>query len=305
MEKLERLVLLKMSRKTNRNNNSGGDDGGGSPAWMATFGDMMTLLLVFFVLLYSFSSMDVEKFEGFISALQNQLGVLKGGKTITENPNIDAGTLGEDYAQAPQNIQQVMQELDNYIQNNNLSDRVDVENKRKGLVISLTGEILYDIGTADIKDQGQEVLAMISDILKGIPNDIMIEGHTDDLPIRTDEFPSNWELSTARAVNVIKFLIEERNFDPARLSAAGYSEYRPVADNDNAEGRAENRRVEVVVLNSQYTVNNGNANTPENNAAVQRQEPTAVTEANNINNTGNNEEDNTAENTEEGGNIDG
>ena len=298
-------MLLKMSRKTNRNNNSGGDDGGGSPAWMSTFGDMMTLLLVFFVLLYSFSSMDVEKFEGFISALQNQLGVLKGGKTITENPNIDAGTLGEDYAQAPQNIQQVMQELDNYIQNNNLSDRVDVENKRKGLVISLTGEILYDIGTADIKDQGQEVLAMISDILKGTPNDIMIEGHTDDLPIRTDEFPSNWELSTARAVNVIKFLIEERNFDPARLSAAGYSEYRPVADNDDAEGRAENRRVEVVVLNSQYTVNNGSENAVEGNAAVQPQETPAVTEANNINNAGNNEDTTMAENTEEGGNIDG
>lgn len=262
-----------MPRKTNRNNNSGSDDGGGSPAWMTTFGDMMTLLLVFFVLLYSFSSMDVEKFQGFISALQSQLGILQGGKTITENPNIDAGTLGDDYAQAPQNIQQIMRELDNYIESNGLGERVNVENKRKGLVISLTGEILYEQGRADIREQGIEVLAMISDILKGIPNDIMIEGHTDNLPIRTDEFPSNWELSTARAVNVIKFLIEERDFDPARLSAAGYSEYRPVADNNTAESRAENRRVEVVVLNSQYTVNNGN--------------------------------DNMADNTEEGGNIDG
>ncbi len=252
-----------MPRKTNRNNDSG-DDGGGSPAWMTTFGDMMTLLLVFFVLLYSFSSMDVEKFRGFISALQSQLGVLDGGQTITPNPNIDAGTLGEDYAQAPQNIQQIMRELDNYIESNGLGDRVNVENKRKGLVISLTGEILYELGRADIREQGREVLAMISDILKDIPNDIMIEGHTDDLPIRTDEFPSNWELSTARAVNVIKFLIEERDFDPARLSAAGYSEYRPAADNDNPEGRAENRRIEVVVLNSQYTVNNGNINRTEN-----------------------------------------
>jgi chemotaxis protein MotB len=251
-----------MPRK-NRNNNSGGDDGGGSPAWMTTFGDMMTLLLVFFVLLYSFSSMDVEKFKGFISALQNQLGVLDGGQTITENPNIDAGTLGQDYAQAPENIQQIMRELDNYIESNGLGDKVNVENKRKGLVISLTGEILYELGLAEIREQGREVLAMISDILKNIPNDIMIEGHTDDLPIRTDEFPSNWELSTARAVNVIKFLIEERNVEPARLSAAGYSEYRPVAENYTAKGRAANRRVEVVVLNSQYTVNNGADNTAE------------------------------------------
>ena len=164
--------------RNNKNNNGGGDEGGGSPAWMTTFGDMMTLLLVFFVLLYSFSSMDVEKFKGFISALQSQLGILEGGQTISENPNIDAGTLGQDYAQAPQNIREIMRELNNYIEDNNLSDRVDVENKRKGLVISLTGEILYQQGRADIRDQGREVLAMISDILRDVPNDIMIEGHT-------------------------------------------------------------------------------------------------------------------------------
>ncbi|RCW60261.1 flagellar motor protein MotB [Halanaerobium sp. ST460_2HS_T2] len=281
----------------NKKNNNGGGDEGGSPAWMTTFGDMMTLLLVFFVLLYSFSTMDVEKFKGFISALQSQLGVLEGGQTITPNPNIDAGTLGEDYAQAPQNIRQVMRELNNYIEANNLGDRVNVENKRKGLVISLTGEILYELGRAEIRDQGREVLAMISDILKDIPNDIMIEGHTDDLPIRTDEFPSNWELSTARAVNVIKFLIEERNFDPARLSAAGYSEYRPVAENTTAEGRAENRRVEVVVLNSQYTVNNGAE--AEDKPVVSNQESAAEANTKNLLN------NNQTENTEEGGNIDG
>lgn len=243
----------KMSRKKRKNQAE--DEGSGSPAWMTTFGDMMTLLLVFFVLLYSFSSMDVEKFKGFISALQNQLGVLEGGQTITPDVNIDAGNLGHDFAQAPENIRQIMKELDNYIENNNLGQRVNVENKRKGLVISLTGEILYQLGRAEIRKQGREILTMISDILIDIPNDIMIEGHTDNLPIRTDEFPSNWELSTARAVNVIKFLIEEKNFDPARLSAAGYSEYRPAAKNKTAADRAKNRRVEVVVLNSQYQKN--------------------------------------------------
>ncbi|WP_290762915.1 flagellar motor protein MotB [Halanaerobium sp.] len=288
-------MLQKMPRNNNNNNNN--DNEPGSPAWMTTFGDMMTLLLVFFVLLYSFSTMDVEKFKGFISALQSQLGVLEGGQTITSNPNIDAGTLGEDYAQAPQNIQQIMRELDNYIESNNLGDRVNVENKRKGLVISLTGEILYELGRARIREQGREVLAMISDILKDIPNDIMIEGHTDNLPIRTDEFPSNWELSTARAVNVIKFLIEERGFDPARLSAAGYSEYRPVAENTSPEGRAENRRVEVVILNSQYTVNNGVE--VENNNQANLQNSAAETEINDRSAKDQNDS------TEEGGNIDG
>lgn len=286
--------------RNNRNNKNGGDDGPGSPAWMTTFGDMMTLLLVFFVLLYSFSSMDVEKFQGFISALQNQLGVLSGGRTITEDANIDAGNLGQDYAQAPENIQQIMREIDNYIDRNNLSDRVDVENKRKGLVISLTGEILYELGRADIKEQGREVLAMISDILIDIPNDIMIEGHTDDLPIRTDEFPSNWELSTARAVNVTKFLIEENDFDPARLSAAGYSEYRPVTDNDTITGRAENRRVEIVVLNSQYAVNNGSEIGSKNRSGISLQNRAAESDINNpINN-----QNYRTDNIEEGGKAD-
>jgi chemotaxis protein MotB len=243
-----------MSR--NYNNNNQEENESGSPAWMTTFGDMMTLLLVFFVLLYSFSVMDLDKFQGFISALQNQLGVLEGGETIREAANIDAGQLDQNFAEQLENMSEIMKKMQSYIEENGLQDRVEIEAKRKGLVISFTGEILYELGRADLLEEGREVLAMISDNLKNIPNDIMIEGHTDDLPIRTDEFPSNWELSTARAVNVIKFLIEEQNFEPARLSAAGYSEYRPVADNSSPAGRNENRRVEIVVLNTSYSRNN-------------------------------------------------
>ena len=283
-----------MSRRTNRNNNSGDDDGGGSPAWMTTFGDMMTLLLVFFVLLYSFSSMDVKKFKGYMSALQSQLGILEGGKTISENPNIDAGTLGQDYAQAPENIEKIMKELNNYIEKNNLSDRVDVENKKKGLVVSLTGEILYEEGKAEIQNEGSEVLSKISELLKDVPNDIMIEGHTDNVPIETAEFPSNWELSTARAVNVIKFLSEEKGFNPARLSAAGYADHRPVADNDTAEGRAENRRIEVIVLNSQYKRNVDSEAEGNNNQVEEPQNSGAESD---INNPANNENDNRTDDT--------
>jgi chemotaxis protein MotB len=243
-----------MSR--NYNNNNQEENESGSPAWMTTFGDMMTLLLVFFVLLYSFSVMDLDKFQGFISALQNQLGVLEGGETISEAPNIEAGQFDQNFAEQLENMAEIMKNMQSYIVENDLQDRVEIEAKRKGLVISFTGEILYELGRADLREEGREVLAMISDNLKNIPNDIMIEGHTDDLPIRTDEFPSNWELSTARAVNVTKFLIEEQDFMPSRLSAAGYSQYRPVADNSTSEGRNENRRVEIVVLNTSYSRNN-------------------------------------------------
>ncbi|MCC3145198.1 OmpA family protein [Halanaerobium sp. Z-7514] len=248
-----------MSDNNNTYNKNEEDQGGGSPAWMTTFGDMMTLLLVFFVLLYSFSVMDLDKFQGFISALQNQLGVLDGGRTVTDHPNIDAGTIDDNFARPLENITEIMQEMESYIEQNNLEGMVDIEVKRKGLVISFRGEILYEIAKADLRPEGREVLTRISANLLEIPNDIMVEGHTDNLPINTDEFPSNWELSTARAVNVAKYLIEEKGFDPNRLSAAGYSEYRPISDNDTAEGRAENRRVEIVVLNSSYLAQSGEA----------------------------------------------
>ncbi len=240
-----------MPHNNNQQNNNE-ENSGGSPAWMTTFGDMMTLLLVFFVLLYSFSVMDLNKFQGFISALQNQLGVLQGGETISEAPNIESGTIDDNFAEPLENMSQIMNEMQSYIEENNLQDRVNIEQKRKGLVISFTGELLYELGRAELREQGREVLTMISNNLINIPNDIMIEGHTDNLPIRNEEFPSNWELSTARAVNVIKFLIEEQGFEPRRLSAAGYSQYRPVSDNDTPEGRNENRRVEIVVLNTKY-----------------------------------------------------
>src|SRR6056297_3472221 len=122
-----------MRRNSRKNNND--ENSGGSPAWMTTFGDMMTLLLVFFVLLYSFSVMDLEKFQGFISALQNQLGVLDAGRTVTNTEGIDAGTMGEDVAPSLENLSTVMAEMQSYIAENNLSDRIHMEITERGLVV--------------------------------------------------------------------------------------------------------------------------------------------------------------------------
>lgn len=220
----------------------------GSPAWMTTFGDMMTLLLVFFVLLYSFSVMDLEKFQGFISALQSKLGVLEGGTTISDQRKISRGSQGEKFNPANASFNKVMGQLQQYIQNQDLGDRVKMEITERGLVIRLTGQILYDLGKADIKAEGREVLDKIAESIKGMPNNVVVEGHTDNWPIQNEEFPSNWELSTTRATNVIRYFIEGHKIDPERLSAGGYSEYRPLVENDTAVKRAKNRRVEVVVL---------------------------------------------------------
>ncbi|MFW6007218.1 MAG: flagellar motor protein MotB [Halanaerobiales bacterium] len=245
-----------MHRHRNKKNSQ--DNESGSPAWMTTFSDMMTLLLVFFVLLYSFSVMDLEKFRGFISSFQKQLGVLDGGKTLTDEDLTSRGSQGENFNPEMENyIKEVMGELQQYVEDEGLNEEIDMELNERGFVIRVTGEVLYDLGKAEIKSQGKELLEQIVDKLDNIPNDIRVEGHTDDLPINNDRFPSNWELSTTRATNVIKYFIENEELNPARLSAAGYSEYRPIKENDSPENRTENRRVEIVVLNSSSISNEG------------------------------------------------
>ena len=234
-----------------RNNDEDDDD----QNWMTTFSDMMMLLLTFFVLLYSMSVIDVNKFQEAMSSLKNKLGVLDGGKTITSAELVDRGTMGENLASSPQrNLKAVMSEMKTYIEKKQLENKVKMEMTQRGLVVRFTGQILYDIGEVNIKPGGKEVLNKAADILKQIPNNVMVEGHTDSWPIDTEKFPSNWELSTTRATNVIKYFIEQNGVKPSRLSAAGYSKYRPLEPNDSAENRAKNRRVEVVILN---TVING------------------------------------------------
>lgn len=227
------------------------DDDELDQGWMTTFSDMMMLLLTFFVLLYSMSVIDAEKFEAAISSFQDNLGVLEGGRTISSEEMVDRGSVDENIAQTrPDNLRSAMEEMNQYVEEEGLSEQVNMELTEKGLVVRFTGQILYDIGEATIKPDGQDVLDEVADILKELPNNVMVEGHTDDWPIDTEEFPSNWELSTARATNVIKYFIEENELDPARLSAAGYSEYHPLESNDTPENRAQNRRVEVVILNT-------------------------------------------------------
>ncbi|MFW5984679.1 MAG: flagellar motor protein MotB [Halanaerobiaceae bacterium] len=236
--------------RDNRKKGGNEENDSGSPGWMTTFGDMMTLLLVFFVMMYSMSSLDVDRFMGFISSFQSQMGVLDGGETVTDEDMMARGSRGEDFNVARNNLQMVQEQLEEFIEERNLEDDVEMGLTDRGLTVSVTGEVLYEIGRAEIQSEGAVLLNEIIKNIEEIPNEIMVEGHTDDWPIKTDEFPSNWELSTARATNVVRYFIENTDIDPARFSAAGYSEYRPVASNDNATNRAENRRVEIVVLNS-------------------------------------------------------
>lgn len=222
----------------------------GSPLWMTTYSDMVTLLLCLFVLLFSFSNLDEDKFVGFIAAFQGALGLLDGGtdiRPIKDAPVADVGSIQVSQAEIEQ-MRAVYEELAKVIEEGHLAGNVELELESRGVVVRFSDRLFFDLGKAELRKESLVVLADVAKVLRNLPNHIRIEGHTDNLPIHNARYPSNWELSTARATTVIRYLIEELGFAPDRLSAAGYGEYRPVADNSTAEGRARNRRVDIVVL---------------------------------------------------------
>jgi chemotaxis protein MotB len=222
------------------------DDSGSDADWMTTYGDMMTLLLAFFVLLYSFSSLDANKFEMMIEGLQGKLGVLPGGKTISSAKMIDAGMINQ--RSGAKQLSDLNIKVEEYIEEEELEDEVETKITDKGLTVRFTGKVLFDLGEAEIKDNAKEILNNMTEFIKTVPNDVMVEGHTDDLPINNSDFPSNWELSTTRATTVIRYFIEQNNINPIRLSASGYSKYKPIVANENWENRMKNRRVDIVIL---------------------------------------------------------
>ncbi|AZR73870.1 flagellar motor protein MotB [Anoxybacter fermentans] len=222
-----------------------------APGWMVTYGDMMTLLLCFFVLLYSFSTIDVARFKDVMNALKARLGVLDGGRTFNPSYVIDRGLQNDNISASyydNREFKELISKLEEYIKEANLQANVRLAEEERGLVIRLTGKILFDLGKADLKPDGMKTLAQIAKFLEDIPNSIMIEGHTDNWPIHNEEFPNNWVLSAIRATNVIAYFMEKTNIDPKRLSVAAYGEYRPLKPNTTPENRALNRRVDIVVL---------------------------------------------------------
>lgn len=222
-----------------------------SPAWMVTYGDMMTLLLCFFVLLFSFSSIDSEKLQQIAEALRARVGILDGGRTISSAQIIERGLNRDLHSRDRFNTNEfrdIITQLEEYIATANLQNEILLIEDDRGLTIRMTGKVLYDIGKADLKPEGIESLREIAGFLENISNDINVEGHTDNWPINTEQFPNNWVLSTVRATNVIAFFESQTNISSKRLSASGYGLFRPLVSNDTAENRAKNRRVDIVVL---------------------------------------------------------
>ncbi|NLK97226.1 MAG: OmpA family protein [Epulopiscium sp.] len=237
----------------------------GAPEWMNTYGDMVTLLLTFFILLFSMSTVDIAKFRAFINSMEGSIGILPGGSTIGDGSEIGNGinqlpdlekllseTTEKMNLKSLEELKKMHSDLENYIQENNLTEKVDAKLGDYYVTLTFKDGVLFDTGKANLKPEAIEVLDKLGIQLSKYPNNrIRFEGHTDNVPIRTAQFPSNWELSAARAIAVAKYYIDELSFNPKQFSTEGFGEYSPIADNSTAEGRAKNRRVEIKIL-SEY-----------------------------------------------------
>lgn len=222
-------------------------------AWMDTYADTITLLLTFFILLYSFSTTDNQKLKLIAEALKGQIeGIpmkVEGTSDISieeleqgigQGAGLGVGQ-GDPY-------KELVDKVTDVIDSNGLSDVVQIREENAGVVLQLNESILFDLGSAALKSDSIQVLDAISTIIPKIENEIMIQGNTDNIPINSGNYKSNWELSTARAVTVVKYFIETKGLDPTRLSATGYGEYRPLVDNSTEENRAINRRVDILIV---------------------------------------------------------
>lgn len=216
-------------------------------AWMDTYADTITLLLTFFILLYSMSAVDTQKLNELTAALKNSL---QGSTKVTDLKNIGQlkVAIEKDGDKLVSKYENLSKKLNKIIDEKGLKDDIKVREEDRGIVLQLGENILFDPGKANLKEDRKKVLDGITTIIKSTDNDVLVEGHTDDVPMHNKEFASNWELSTARAVGVVKYFVDEQKLDPIRFSAKGYGEFKPLVKNDTPEHRATNRRVDILIV---------------------------------------------------------
>ena len=242
--------------------------------WLVSYADFITVLLIFFIVMYSMSKVDANKYAAIASSLNF---VFTGQRSIFEYPEIiepperkltDAEQRALDEMRDEQRqFEEMLQAVKDFINNEDssisqqpvgtnpvarLGDQIYTYEQERGLVISLKDTLLFESGSATLTPRAREVIRQVGGILKSVPNYIRVEGHTDNLPINNARFPSNWELSVLRATNVVHVLNEQAGVPPSRLSIIGYGEHRPLVANEDNLTRAMNRRVDIVILKQKF-----------------------------------------------------
>ncbi|MEK4627146.1 MAG: flagellar motor protein MotB [Solibacillus sp.] len=224
-------------------------------SWLVPYADILTLLLALFIVLFASSSVDQQKLEE-MSAVFNE--VFSGGTGVMDNPAIiqtpDSTTTeiqkgASQYIEDQERLKETQDRVDEFIAVNELEKQFETQMTEEGLLITIRDSVLFDMGKADVKSEYESIADELSQLLMfNPPRNIVITGHTDNVPISTNEFDSNWDLSVMRAVNFMKEVVAgNEELDSKYFSVKGYGEFHPIATNDTEEGRAKNRRVEVLV----------------------------------------------------------
>lgn len=211
--------------------------------WLLTYADLITLLLGLFVILYAMSKIDAARYAEMISALS---GVFGGSRSSIVQGN--SGVVDMPSAMLKTEREKIAEELQNVLHRDLANRLASVTSDERGVTVHLLEELLFASGSAQLKKNSLTTLDTLAAVLKTLANEIRVEGHTDNVPIRTVFFPSNWHLSVARAVNAGFYLIDQHGINPERVSVVGYAEYRPLVSNTTPENRSRNRRVDIVIL---------------------------------------------------------
>ncbi|MDX2452586.1 flagellar motor protein MotB [Desulfosarcina sp.] len=224
----------------------------GAPRWVTTFGDLMSLLLCFFVLLLSFSEIDRQKYKQVAGSMEKAFGMQRK-RNVADSPRHGLKMIAKDFDQeaiATRVKEFIGKELEENFDAlyRKIEDDIEIEAKKDQLVIRMMGESTFDSGKAEIKTELKPLILRIGQILTSeTAGDIIIAGHTDNVPVTGGPFQSNLKLSIARAATVAQFLLDQTSIDPKRISTMGFGEFRPIADNTTELGRRKNRRVEIIV----------------------------------------------------------
>lgn len=230
------------------------EEGQSNERWLLTYSDLITLLMVFFIVMYASSTINAAKYQ----ELKESLGqVLNPGASEATEPAFSAATPITPAALTDPTVQQedlnkIAAQLDSYLKSNNLQDSISVNVTQRGVVVSLKDSVLFDPGSVEIKPDIDTKLVAIGKVLAQMNNYIRVEGNTDNVPMKGSKIKNNWELSVLRATQVLQVLVNQSGVPPQRISSIGYGEYRPAAPNDTASNKAKNRRVDIVILSDVY-----------------------------------------------------
>ncbi|MGD6966104.1 flagellar motor protein MotB [Rossellomorea vietnamensis] len=233
-------------------------------SWLIPYADLLTLLLALFIVLFAASNVDARKFQA-LSQTFNQ--IFTGGASVMEYPSpVPESDLGENKKAEDENpltvdeleaakrkdrqeLEELQSKVNGYITANELQKQFATELTSEGLLLTIRDNVLFQSGSANVGGKDETVARELSGLLEmDTPRSVIISGHTDNIPISNASYDSNWELSVMRAVNFMKIILRNQNLDPRWFSAKGFGEFKPLADNDTKEGRAKNRRVEVLIL---------------------------------------------------------